>query len=992
MYHVLDDDLIEVIAEDQESTWLVLDVHPAYQGYWEVQALTNTFVFDFDDLIGPHRVISPAELEVFLKRADELEYKVAFGEDPLEILKVYDHLNDLPEVSIESTLEGTVNGLLPYQVQGYNALRDKEGAFALWDTGPQPLDASILTPQGWVDMGSLVVGDQIMGSDGEPHRVTDVKPQGIQEVFRLTFKDGSMAESTAGHLWGFNDNGGNYYVRSLQEYLDAGLRHTRGDSKWYVDRVAPIRFDEYDLPVDPYLLGVLLGDGSLTASVPQVYSQRGEIIPLIEPLLPSTIRVSKYGPKHFALVNRHRGRVNGLKESLQEIGVWGHVASNKFIPQRYLIASVADRLSLLQGLLDTDGCAEIQGASISSVSQELAQQIGMLVRSLGGRAHISKTPLRDDLPFLRGQVNKRHDIWRVRLSLPPYMEYFRLERKTVKRRPDIGRNALTSVESIGLHEVQCISVDSEDGRYVTGDYVLTHNTGKTVLAISLAKYHILKRNFDVCFVFVKAHNKTNTARAFERLGGLKTYIVEGTPKKREDSYIEIFDAIDRGEKPIIILNYEKVRDDFCYYEVSENTGEWLPRLREEFESLFTGKVFIIWDEAPTKMKNRTSKLYKGIVQCLYRTNAPSVNWERRRPQELRQIALTATPIEVDPQDYFNVERVLNGGRTLGTVKDFLGTYASVRDPMKPDRVLAWRDLDDIALRASHFTHMVDKTHPDIASQFPTVIEEVVYIDWDDQDRKVYDKLTKELVKKVQEDDGEEDGINIFAAISVMQMLCDAPTMVNDSAALREAYDRITEECGTTGPPEGSKAALALIQSLGTKLTNDRHTKIKEFKSILTERHPDDKVLVYTTFNNRLIPLMGDWLDDWGVSYVTYGGSQRQRQEAEDMFREDASIRVFLSSDMGSDSLNLEMAQVGINFDLPWNWSRRTQRVGRNNRRTSTFNTLYWYDLIMAHSVEDRKQKLILKKKAYHDGLTGRAAGEAASARMTKGDLLAVLSG
>ena len=138
-------------------------------------------------------------------------------------------------------------------------------------------------------------------------------------------------------------------------------------------------------------------------------------------------------------------------------------------------------------------------------------------------------------------------------------------------------------------------------------------------------------------------------------------------------------------------------------------------------------------------------------------------------------------------------------------------------------------------------------------------------------------------------------------------------------------------------------------------------------------------------------MMSGWLDEWGISHVVYSGSNAEKQYAEDSFRADPSIRVFLSSDAGSDSLNLEVAPVGINYDLPWNYSRYTQRLGRNERATSLFDTVYWYDLLMTHSVEMKRQKLILKKMGYHDMLTGRASGESRSARMTRADLLEILT-
>lgn len=142
-----------------------------------------------------------------------------------------------------------------------------------------------------------------------------------------------------------------------------------------------------------------------------------------------------------------------------------------------------------------------------------------------------------------------------------------------------------------------------------------------------------------------------------------------------------------------------------------------------------------------------------------------------------------------------------------------------------------------------------------------------------------------------------------------------------------------------------------------------------------------------------MPVLKERFDEWGVTYVEYDGTDQQKQEAQDTFMSDPDIRVFLSSDQGSDSLDLYEASVVINYDLPWNWSRLQQRNNRVHRIVSEHHTVYYYDLVMADSVEDRKRQLIERKKGFHDEVfRGAIADRSASARMTKDDLLYALRG
>lgn len=483
-------------------------------------------------------------------------------------------------------------------------------------------------------------------------------------------------------------------------------------------------------------------------------------------------------------------------------------------------------------------------------------------------------------------------------------------------------------------------------------------TGKTVLAAGLIKHHLELNSFDYAWVVVKAHNKINTQRTLKRLADIDSLVLDGPQKRRHETLAALLES---PSADVIVTNYEKFRIDLTHL---------LP--------LFENKsVLIIWDEMPTKLKSRNTRLYKGIRKLLYKKTDMSV----QRPSDLRQYMLSATPIENGPEDFYNCVRLLDP-KIYGTVKqfrdEFVGSYNHFS--YEPE---SWRNLDRMGLKSAHITHQVDKTSPDIASQFPDVIEEQLFIDWDKGDRVIYDLLAQEAKKALSDREFFENGI--FGLIACMQMMCCAPSMVSNSAALREAYEE------GWGPFGGSDVALRLQKLLTKRLSDQNHTKIETLRQLLVDEHPNEKVVLFTSFNDTLHPILEEFLDDWNVPYVRYAGSPKQKQRAQDYFCNEDFVRVFLSSDQGSDSLNLEQASVIINYDPPWKWSTKTQRQNRIHRITSEHHKVRCYDLLMADSVEERKLKVIMKKKGYHEGVfKGAISEQSESARMTAVDLLYIL--
>lgn len=345
----------------------------------------------------------------------------------------------------------------------------------------QPLDAKILTPSGWKRMGDIAVGDDVVGSDGKAHQVTGVFPQGEKDIYRVTFNDGATVECCDEHLWAVATSGRlakglGWQVRPLSELRQAVL-DGQGKRQWRIPMVAAVEHPAQDLPVDPYLLGVLLGGGGLTARV-AVSSADEEIITSVRELVPAGVKVVHRSRYDYDLCGPGRGKPNPLRDAIRDLGLFGKRSHEKFIPQRYLVGSVEQRLALLQGLMDTDGylTEPRTGSELTSTSESLIEGVAELARSLGGTATVTA---KSSFFTRDGERVDGRPAWRVRVNLPAQFNPFRLSRKASQLLPRTTHRpsrSIASIDFVGVKEAQCIRVNAPDHLYVTDDHVLTHNT------------------------------------------------------------------------------------------------------------------------------------------------------------------------------------------------------------------------------------------------------------------------------------------------------------------------------------------------------------------------------------------------------------------------------------------------------------------------------------------------------------------------------------
>lgn len=509
-------------------------------------------------------------------------------------------------------------------------------------------------------------------------------------------------------------------------------------------------------------------------------------------------------------------------------------------------------------------------------------------------------------------------------------------------------------------------------------------TGKTALEAALIKQHMeVEQAFDLALVVVKSNNKYDTQKKLRQLGSIESFIIEGTIDTRDKQYGDFNDILDEGIPLVGITNYEKFRDD------EDLIAELVAHRR----------LLAFFDEMPTKLRNRETQLYQAVNRVLYE-DAPKVAWDKLRPSAFRSYQLTATPIENSPLDQLNCIR-LQDPDVFPTIKGWEKRYVASRNRynFKPE---TFHNLEEMGLKVDFMTHQVDKEDPDIAKMFPEVREETRFIDWHPADRVVYDKMqdiAAALIKEAKEDPSVKK-FNALQLFSVLQMLCDAPSMVQKSAENREEFEAVLsemsdEEQETLGPAfiSGSEAALTLLKTLRKKLTDEHCTKLEALREILVEKHPNEKIVIFSRLASYIQPILEQKFQEWGLTYVIFRGTDRQRQEAKERFQNDPNIQIFLSSDTGSDSIDLPEASVAIDYDLPFKWSTKTQRRNRIHRVNSTHKYVTFYTLVMANSVEERFLEIIERKHGYHLGIfKGEMSDDAISARMTAEDLEYILTG
>jgi phosphate starvation-inducible protein PhoH and related proteins len=359
----------------------------------------------------------------------------------------------------------------------------------------QPVATPVLTPDGFRPIGSLAVGDLVIGSNGEPTPVIGVYPQGEKDIYRVTAQDGPSTLASGDHLWAVatrddRRRGKPLRVLTTREMI-GNLRANHYHRYELPLHSAPVRFPYREVPMDPYALGLLLGDGCLTgATTPGFATADPELAWELQLRLPGVEVRPRGGPDYQLNKVTSPGEVITLENPVtavaRRLGLNGTRSATKFVPDLYLYNSARVRLAVLQGLLDTDGGPVTQKdrtcrIQYTTTSSRLRDDVIFLVRSLGGVAyHRTRRALGRAPGLARGRpVHHCHDAYTIDIRLPEGIEPFRLTRKLATYHLAGGGRPMRFIESIepaGTAEAVCIAVAAADSLYTTEDFLLTHNT------------------------------------------------------------------------------------------------------------------------------------------------------------------------------------------------------------------------------------------------------------------------------------------------------------------------------------------------------------------------------------------------------------------------------------------------------------------------------------------------------------------------------------
>lgn len=344
----------------------------------------------------------------------------------------------------------------------------------------QPHDCKVMTPYGYTRMGDICVGDTILTPYGDTTTVVSVHPQGIVPTYKITFTDDSSTLCCKDHLWlvaNVLKKPDSYVVKSTLQLLDVyKSKADAGYLRYRIPMTIPVAYAAVEVSIDPYVLGAILGNGCLTKPNGINFTTRDtHIIQKMNVGMPVGVGVHPNRLKDgltytISSGTKCKGSKHGrntILNELKSLNLMGKSSKDKFVPDTYKYNSVQVRISVLQGLLDTDGhpCG---GAGIEyvSASLKLMRDVQWLVQSLGGTCRIGKSKVVKGVTYLRSYIKLPFNIF----SLP------RKRDKWVAPTKYPVTRIIKSIDKVDDCESTCISVSDPRNMYLTDEFIVTHNT------------------------------------------------------------------------------------------------------------------------------------------------------------------------------------------------------------------------------------------------------------------------------------------------------------------------------------------------------------------------------------------------------------------------------------------------------------------------------------------------------------------------------------
>jgi len=357
----------------------------------------------------------------------------------------------------------------------------------------QPHSEPVLGEHGWTTMGAVQPGDKLWNPDGTLTTILHKSNNGVSDVYEFTFGDGRTTRCGIEHNWEVYDKAAKKTkVLNTKKLLEIGIFSTpvKSNKKIYnnyrfaIQTCKPIELLSSPVPVDPYVLGALLGDGYINNRSVYISGADQEVFDNIQNNLGTDYLLKETGYMKQSITYKkrftHTGKkysndqygVNPLLRELIKLGLGNKGKNTKFIPDCYKTSSIKDRIALIQGMMDTDGYVNAQGNDLhfTNVNKRLIDDFTEVARSLGLKVKLDT------------KENKNGLFYRARISGDIQFDIFKLTRKQERFNKRKSKTTFTLVPITNITKLDyqeqssCIVVDNPNHLYITRDYIVTHNS------------------------------------------------------------------------------------------------------------------------------------------------------------------------------------------------------------------------------------------------------------------------------------------------------------------------------------------------------------------------------------------------------------------------------------------------------------------------------------------------------------------------------------
>lgn len=796
----------------------------------------------------------------------------------------------------------------------------------------QDVDTITPTPEGFKRFGDLRVGDKVFGLDGKEHNILGVFNHYKKDLYEIEFTDGSKTNSGLEHLWIVKDSNNirrntGWQVLSLQQILERGLEWKNGKStyhkyKFRIPICNPVEYTEKKYLIHPYVLGMCIGDGNMCnkgihISIP---THEHESVDVIKSLLHEdyTLHVNNATVcPNYNIVKKCGGNLENIYNTeIKRLGLNVH-GNDKFIPTEYMIGSIEQRKELLKGLMDSDGSISKNGNKISysTNSIKLAEDVVMLVQSLGGIAHIMTYDRTKDNKSINYCVS-------IQIRFCPFKLKHKRERYTIDdSHKKYLVKSIKNVKYLKTCDAMCIKVDSDDESYLTNNYIVTHNTTTSIIGALAGGYKKI-------LVITTASLKTNWVKdivLYEDKENIS--IVSGSKWEPGKKFtVTNYDIVQNfytiAEEPVYEMEYVYGKNgevvDTLKVPVmvkDKNTGKMVQKMQKSRkkadikEALKNSPLFledydcVIIDEAQ-KLSNNTSIRYKTIYDFLHKANPKAI------------FLLSGTPLTNNPMNLYHILKLIDADVTVDYqyyVKRYCGgTEMCLRDGRTIMKMGEATNLDELRhkIKDIYIRRLADETGEMVNKD---VLRK--YYDLTDAQRVEYDKLWDKYVAS-QESSG-------------------------DDSTDPEQYRQLVE---------GS----LVRQFLAKAMTQNTIDLVDDYIE------QGEKVVIITTFQEEMDILKAHY----GKKAVTYNGKMlpKQKDKAQDEFMNNPKVMVFIGQIIACGvGLSLPIAKTLVFNSYDWVAANNMQCEDRIYRLTQTRDVECIYQLFTDSISQEMFDKVVYKE-------------------------------